>query len=195
MSLFVVRIRRNIGKRIRPEAEQLEGKTFKFEFGWVMDDGNDPYPSETAWLPSDPAYPVDGPTWIASGDLIPLPQGGGGGVSTIPPHIAITWQPKSVCKPPGSGPSWGQPSIIPSSDVYKPMTQPLSPASRVVLDAANRAYDQAATVAQGSAAALRAAADNVPAPHHHEEMAFHSGFWAGIEYIRSIAAELEGFNG
>jgi hypothetical protein len=75
VSLFVVRIRRNIGKkRIRPEAEQLEGKTYKFEFGWVMDD-NDPYPNETAWLPSDPAYPVDGPTWIASEDLIPLPQG------------------------------------------------------------------------------------------------------------------------
>lgn len=35
----------------------------------------------------------------------------------------------------------------------------LSPAARAVLDAANQAYDQAATVAQGTAAALRAAAD------------------------------------
>jgi hypothetical protein len=72
------------------------------------------------------------------------------------------------------------------------MTQPLSPAAQAVLDAANKAYDQAGTVAQGSAAALRAAADSAPAPHRHEEIAFHSGFWAGIEYIRSIATELEG---
>lgn len=37
----------------------------------------------------------------------------------------------------------------------------LSPASKAVLDAANTAYDDAATVAQGTAAALRAAADQV----------------------------------
>lgn len=75
------------------------------------------------------------------------------------------------------------------------MTRPLSPAAQKVLSAANKAYDQAGTVAQGSAAALRAVADNAPAPHHHEETAFHSGFWAGIEYIRSIATELEAHHG
>lgn len=37
----------------------------------------------------------------------------------------------------------------------------LSPAAQAVLDATNQAYDQAATVAQGAAAALRAVADQV----------------------------------
>jgi len=37
----------------------------------------------------------------------------------------------------------------------------LSPEAQAVLDATNQAYDQAATVAQGTAAALRAAADQV----------------------------------
>ena len=37
----------------------------------------------------------------------------------------------------------------------------LSPEAQAVLDAANQAYDQAATVAQGTAAALRAAANQV----------------------------------
>lgn len=41
---------------------------------------------------------------------------------------------------------------------HAPGHEPLSPAAQAVLDAANRAYDQAATVTQGTAAALRAAA-------------------------------------
>ena len=36
----------------------------------------------------------------------------------------------------------------------------LSPVAQAVLDATNQAYDQAATVAQGTAVALRAAAEN-----------------------------------
>ena len=40
-----------------------------------------------------------------------------------------------------------------------PNRPPLSPAAQAVLDAADKAYDQAGTVAQGSAAALRAAVD------------------------------------
>ena len=75
------------------------------------------------------------------------------------------------------------------------MTQPLSPAAQAVIDAAHRepAFDPDGrpNLSGAVAAALRAAADNAPAPHHHEEMAFHSGLWAGIEYIRSIATELE----
>jgi hypothetical protein len=38
------------------------------------------------------------------------------------------------------------------------MTKQLSPAAQAVHDAANQAYDQVATVAQGTAASLRAAA-------------------------------------
>lgn len=49
------------------------------------------------------------------------------------------------------------------------MTQQLSPATQAVLDAANQAYDQAATVAQGTAAALRAAAEIV-APISYEDI-------------------------
>ena len=64
---FTVRIRRNIGP-VRPEAEQIDGKTYTFTTGWLMDE-IDPYPGEQAWLPQDPTYPVDAPPWIASGDL------------------------------------------------------------------------------------------------------------------------------
>ena len=45
----------------------------------------------------------------------------------------------------------------------------LSPDVKAVLDAANQAYDQAATVAQGTAAALRAAAEIV-APVSYEDV-------------------------
>lgn len=65
---FTVRIRRDIGREVKPEAEQLDGMTYDFRFGWLMDEG-DPYPGEDAWIPHDPAYPIDAPTWIASGDL------------------------------------------------------------------------------------------------------------------------------
>lgn len=79
------------------------------------------------------------------------------------------------------------------------VTQPLSPAAQAVIDAAHRkpAFnpDGRPNLSGAVAAALRAAADSAPTPHRHEEMAFHSGFWAGIKYIRSIATELEGLNG
>ena len=41
------------------------------------------------------------------------------------------------------------------------MTEPLSPAARAVLNAADSAFDQAGTTRQGIAAALEAAADQV----------------------------------
>jgi hypothetical protein len=65
---FTIRIRRDIGREIKPEAEQIDGKTYAFRQGWVMDE-NDPYPGEEAWIPHDPAYPVEAPCWIARGDL------------------------------------------------------------------------------------------------------------------------------
>ena len=79
------------------------------------------------------------------------------------------------------------------------ITQPLSPAAQAVLDAANKAYEQAGTVAQGSAATLRAAADqvisSVPPPcADFDEHA--KGFLAAhVKYRRdllAIATELEG---
>ncbi len=65
---FKVAIRRDL-RAVRPNAEQLEGKTYVFTYGWVMDK-NDPYPGEIAYLPHDPSYPVDAPCWVASGDLV-----------------------------------------------------------------------------------------------------------------------------
>lgn len=69
--LMQVRIRRDLGLKVRPEAEQIDGKTFCFHFGWDMVDG-DRYPGESAWIPSDCEYPADAPPWIASGDLAPV---------------------------------------------------------------------------------------------------------------------------
>lgn len=69
---------------------------------------------------------------------------------------------------------------------------PLSPSAQTVLDAANRAYAQAATVAQGSAAALRAVADqgeNFYDPHEGKTSAVRT------DWILAIAAELEGHHG
>lgn len=69
----------------------------------------------------------------------------------------------------------------------------LSPAAQAVLDAFWEGLNCGDDWGQENlAAALRAAADNAPVPHPHEEDGFHCGFWAGIKYIRSIATELEG---
>lgn len=63
-----VRIRRDIGREVRENAEQIDGKRYRFAFLWIMD-ANDPYPGEEAWEPRDPAYPKEAPHWIASGDI------------------------------------------------------------------------------------------------------------------------------
>lgn len=65
---FTVRIRRDIDRGVRPEAEQIDGKTYAFRLGWTMGE-DDPYPGEKAWIPADPAYPINAPHWLASGDL------------------------------------------------------------------------------------------------------------------------------
>ena len=74
----------------------------------------------------------------------------------------------------------------------------LSPAAQAVLDATNQAYDQAATVAQGTAAALRAAADQV-VPDIGYEADWHEPVAQELQYVRNrllaIAAELESGNG
>lgn len=68
---FTVRIRRDVpGKLVRPECEQIDGKTYRFLYAWEMDEG-DRYPGEIAWEARDDAYPRDCPVWIASGDLVP----------------------------------------------------------------------------------------------------------------------------
>ena len=67
--LFRVQIRRYDGRRVKPEAEQVDGKVFMFRRLWDMDDDDRRYPGETAWGEDDPAWPRDAPSWIASGDL------------------------------------------------------------------------------------------------------------------------------
>ncbi len=54
---------------VKPEAEEIDGKTYNFTVGWVMND-EDAYPTETAYIPRDPNYPDEAPIWIASGDLV-----------------------------------------------------------------------------------------------------------------------------
>lgn len=66
-----VEIRRDIGKKVKPEAEQIDGKIYWFHFGWKMGE-EDSYPGEIVWIPKDLRYPHDAPYWLASGDLKPL---------------------------------------------------------------------------------------------------------------------------
>lgn len=65
---YRVKIRRDIGRDVRPNAEQLDGKVFEFTASWVIED-NEAYPGEMAMISRDPNYPKDAPPWIASGDM------------------------------------------------------------------------------------------------------------------------------
>lgn len=68
---YMVRIRREIGLAVKPEAEQLDGKVFVFRFGWTQDK-DDTYPGEAAMVPNDFDWPADAPAWVSSGDLQPV---------------------------------------------------------------------------------------------------------------------------
>ncbi len=71
---YKVKLRRNDVFKVKPEAEQLDGKVFEFREMWAIeeDDTDLPIVGEKAMSPkiSDETYPRDAPTWIASGDLI-----------------------------------------------------------------------------------------------------------------------------
>lgn len=64
---YTVRIRRGLGE-VKPEAEQIDGKTYLFTYGWPIEE-NTLYKGEHAWIPRDPNYPLDASRWISSGDL------------------------------------------------------------------------------------------------------------------------------
>ncbi len=66
---MTIKVRRNIGREVKPEVEEVDGKTYLFRFGWRMNN-DDPYPGEVAWIAEDLSYPRAAPVWIASGDLI-----------------------------------------------------------------------------------------------------------------------------
>ena len=75
------------------------------------------------------------------------------------------------------------------------MTKPLSPAAQAVLVACDQAFDQCGTTAQGLAAALRAAADQVVPPTPFDRRYTTQERWDARDDIRfellAIAAELE----
>jgi len=74
----------------------------------------------------------------------------------------------------------------------------LSPAAQAVLDAANAAYDDVATVREGTASALRAAADQVVPREAVKDRNWVSDAYKQRmdtrAYLLAIADELEGFN-
>lgn len=72
---YRVKIREDLGFDVRDEAKQLNGHIFWFYDGWLIDaDGPEHYYLETAMIPclKDGTYPIDAPTWIADGDLVPV---------------------------------------------------------------------------------------------------------------------------
>lgn len=67
---YTVRIRQDLAE-VRECVKQVDGKSFDFSPGWVMDEEDTSiYIGETAMLPRDPDYPLEAPGWIASGDLV-----------------------------------------------------------------------------------------------------------------------------
>ena len=66
--LYKIQIRRNIGRAVKPESEQIDGKSHLFTYGWTMGE-DDSYPDEIAYIPDREGWPIDAPSWIASGDL------------------------------------------------------------------------------------------------------------------------------
>jgi len=65
---YRVKIRRDIGGVVKPNAEKIDGMVFNFRKLWDMDE-KDPYPGEVAMMADDETYPDYAPTWISSGDL------------------------------------------------------------------------------------------------------------------------------
>jgi hypothetical protein len=67
-----VRIRRDIGLDVRPNAEVLDGKRIKASFGWEIEEDHSRYPNEIAWLIDREDDREADIVWIASGDLIEI---------------------------------------------------------------------------------------------------------------------------
>lgn len=69
---YRVAIRRDLGFEIKPDAEQTDGKVYRFTVGWRIDpQETHRYPGEFAMVPDrNQGYPRDAPIWVASGDLV-----------------------------------------------------------------------------------------------------------------------------
>ena len=69
--LMTVKIRRTENLVVKPEAEAIDQKTYKFIEGWkISKEDSSIYVGEVAMIPHDENYPIEGPVWISSGDLI-----------------------------------------------------------------------------------------------------------------------------
>ena len=69
--LYKIKIRRDIGD-VRPGVEVVNGKVFRFRFGWeISEEDSSIYVGESAMIPDDSSYPFkEAPHWISSGDLV-----------------------------------------------------------------------------------------------------------------------------
>ncbi len=66
---YKVTIRKELAE-VKPEVKQIDGKVYDFRYGWKIEKTDSSiYAGEDAMIPMDVNYPVDAPTWIASGDL------------------------------------------------------------------------------------------------------------------------------
>ena len=71
MALYKVQLTSFYGHDMEA-AIKIQHKVYNFDSGWeISEDDNPVYVGQTAMFPFDTHYPKDGPTWIASGDLIP----------------------------------------------------------------------------------------------------------------------------
>ena len=62
-----IRLRRGGDWRVKPEAEQYDGKGFEFVRGWqITDEDSGIYAGEIAWVPTTNGVEIG---WFASGDL------------------------------------------------------------------------------------------------------------------------------
>ena len=69
--LFTVKVRRDLGVEVLPRGEIIDGLTHSFTHGWVIEKGDhSAYLGEIAYIPEPDGWPIGGPPWVASGDLV-----------------------------------------------------------------------------------------------------------------------------
>lgn len=80
-----VRLRRGEGWEVKPEAEGVDGETFIFRAGWLIEDGM--YEGEWAML-FEKGGPPETFFWVASGDLDVISEDPATTASTAAPRSA-----------------------------------------------------------------------------------------------------------
>jgi hypothetical protein len=68
MPFFQVKLRRSEKYQVKPNAEQIDGRTFQFVHRFIVDEGL--CKGEAAWMPDyNSDYPPDAPAWVSEKDL------------------------------------------------------------------------------------------------------------------------------